>query len=342
MSQNNTKQAVELLKKALALLGEGDSESAAVEMPSVKSVAKLDLAALKAVAASFSIEVDGLKEKAIRALITTAATVVEEGAEGEYTPEEVAALCSAVGLTVVKKAAANVTALAEYFETAKDAEDTDGEEDADEDSDEEEESDDDEDEKPKAKSKKAAADDDEDEDADEDDEEEAPAAKKKGKKSADDEEEDEDEDDEDEDEDKSDDDDDDEEDEKPAKKKKAKADADEDEDEEEESEDSDEEEESDDDEEEEVSPKEQAKRVAAYNKAKPAKLAKTYADVVKALKGNKWGEAYAVGDDGYCCGFPLKSAKVGKTPVGKCVVTGKTFAQNEDGELVEFSEESDD
>jgi hypothetical protein len=321
MSKTNTKQAVELLKKAIALLGEGDGANAAVEMPAVKAVAKLDLAALKAVAASFSIEVDGLKEKAIRALITTAATVVEEGAEGEYSPEEVASLCSAVGLTVVKKAAANVTALAEYFESAKDAEDTDGEEDADEDAEEESDEDEDGEEAKPVKKGKKPADDDEEEEADEDEEE--------ADDSDDDDEEEESDDDEDE---------------KPAKKKKAKAAADEDEEEEEaddEEEESDEDE-SEEEEEEEVSPKEQAKRVAAYNKAKPAKLAKTYADVVKALKGNKWGEAYAVGEDGYCCGFPLKSAKVGKTPVGKCVVTGKTFAQNEDGELVEFSEDSED
>lgn len=173
----------------------------------------------------------------------------------------------------------------------------------------------------------AGADSEKADDADEDDADEAPAKKKK--KAA--------EDDDDNEESSEDDDDDDDADEKPAKKGKKPADDDDEDGEEAESSDDD------DDDDDEVSPKEQAKRLTAYNKF-AKKAAKNYAALVALLKDDddnavEWGTPYIKGETAYCCGLPLKDVKVTvdgeKVEAGKCLVTGKVFNQDEDANLVE-------
>lgn len=276
-----------------------DEEGTEVSMPEPKAVKKLDKAGLLEVAEAFGIDVEGKKEVAIRALVMTASQIVHEEDTDELEKTEVNALCAAVGLSPSKKLEATLEGLKEYFDAAADSEDGDESEEEEESEDEEEESEEEEEES---------------EDEEEEEEEEEDSPKKKKKKTDDEEEEEEEEEDEEESE-------------------------DEEEEEEEESEDEDEEEESEEEEEEEVSPKEQKKRLAAYNKVAKKPL-KNYAALAKLLVDEDdnavaWGEAYVKGDEAFCCGLPLKDVKVGGKQMGKCVVTGKIFYQDKKGDLVE-------
>lgn len=86
---------------------------------------------------------------------------------------------------------------------------------------------------------------------------------------------------------------------------------------------------------------EQAKRLKAYN-AKAKKPLKTYAQLAERMTDDatgeaaEWGAPYTKGDVAYCCGLPLVDVKIKGKDCGKCVITGKVFTQNDDGELVLF------
>lgn len=288
----------EIKSRLTALEGAGGDEAAAetedaVTIPAPDEVADLSQDDVSKLATQLGIETDGVKPKALRALIATAASIVADETE-ELEEDAVNALAEACGIAT-GKLAKTLAALKKYLDAAKDTE--------------------------------AESDDDDEKEEESEDEEESEES-----------EEEESEDDEDEDE-------------KPAKKGKAKAKADEDEeeessdddDDEKEEEDDEKEESEDDDESEDEAPEFTAKNLAAYNKVakKPAKNVEALAKILTDDEGtvHAWGEAYVKGDTAYCCGLPLKDVKVTvdgeKIEGGKCIVTGKVFTQDEDGNLTE-------
>lgn len=288
MAKNNN-EALVLAQKLVKILSGGNAEEKEAPMPASADVDEMEKDALLEVAEAHGISVDGKKTIAIKALITTAAKIVE-GDTDDLEKDEVSNLCEAVGVPFKKQATA-VIALSEYFDASTDSED--GKTDKDEDEDAED------DDEPKIKKKVKAKDDDEDAETEDDGDDDEPKVKKTSKKSAD------------------------EDDEEDSDKEK----------------DADEEGDEDDD----VPEKVKAKRLAAYNKV-AKKPAKSYADIVKLMvdeDGDKveWGKAYGKGENAYCCGIVLKDIKLDGEEVGKCLVTGKCFKQDDDGDLVEVEEE---
>jgi len=180
MAKNIISEAVKLAKKLVEILSQGADSG--VQMPAPDDVAELEKNQVTEIATAFGIEIEGKKLSEVRALLKTSAQIVADDVE-DLEEDEVNALCEAVGVSPSKKLTATITALSEYFDSAKDTED--GEEaDADADGDDDDEKpkkgkkekdeddgDDDDDEKPK-KGKKAKDDDDDDDtgDADGDDE----------------------------------------------------------------------------------------------------------------------------------------------------------------------------
>lgn len=292
-------QTEELLKGLKALGGSADEGSDAVSIPTPDDLGELDKAGIVKLAAQLGIGTEEVPTKSLKAMLATASAIVHDEGVEDLDEDAVTTLAEAVGLSTTGKQAKILAALKKYLEAEKDSEDADADDEKESDSDDA----DDEDEKPAKKKKKVADEDEDEKESDDSDESEE-----------------------------------DDEDEKPAKKKKKAADDDDD--------DEKESDESDDDDEEEVSPKEQKARLAAYNKH-AKKPAKTYDELLKRIVDGdgdpvKWGVPYVKGDTAYCCGLPLKDVKVGEDEdeeAGKCLVTGKLFVQNEDGELVEREED---
>lgn len=170
---NKTKQAVELLKKALALLAGSGDEAEAPKVPSVKEINALEPEELADLASKL-----GIKAKKPKLLLILASQIVA-GEADDASEEELAALCKATGVSEGDDTEETIKALSEFFASGTSAEGGDSDDDADE--------------KPAKKAKKVVSDDDDDDgeevpvkkkkvvadDDDEDGEDEAPKKKKK-------------------------------------------------------------------------------------------------------------------------------------------------------------------
>jgi hypothetical protein len=305
---DNNKKALELIKKAAALLESGADSG--VTMPASEDVAGLDKAQIAAIAEAYSISTEGKKASEVKTLVTLAAQIVEGAETDDLDEDGVTELCEAVGVAPKKKLAATVEDLKSYFDSVQDTEDGEASEDSEEDESEE------------SEDEEASEDEDESEESDED---EKPA---KGKKKAKDE----------------DDNGDDAESDESDEDSEDEAEESEDEEESEDGEEAEEEEVSDKDKKKRVDAYNKVAKVKVKNYEALKKLlvdneGNTAEWGVPYVKGDG-DEAEA-----YCCGLKLKTiphpnkkkAKAGEE-AGQCKVTNKVFEQADDGSLQEVED----
>lgn len=329
MSESN--KIIQLLEQAIGLL-KNTKEEPEKDFPTVDEIAEMDQGAVKELASSVGLSSD--KTKMLRKHLTVIAQVGADSTD-DLELADVQAVLTSLGIEPSKKLQSCIDQVKNYFEADGGAEKPAEKESADEDS-EEEEADEEAKESTEEDDEEDEEEEEEEEEETEEEEEEEETPPVKGKKSVpsksaeDDEEEDDEEDEEDE---------------------------EEEEEEEEEDEDEDEDEDDEDSEEESASdvvakvkkfPKDSVmkSRLDAYNAATKSKIkiGKDLKAAYKLLlekmvsKGQviEWGEPYINGSEGCCCGLPLKDVKVGGKEAGKCLVTGKVFVQDEDGDLVEM------
>lgn len=337
MSKDKNAEAVEMLKKVIALLGAASEADDVVDFPPLQKINKMDEDSLKKLAEKVGIEnFDDREKTELRELLGTIASI-SAGETDDLDKDDVKTLTEALGLEVSKKKDENLALIQEYLGlNEKDAAAEEESEEKDEESEEEESEDEEKEEESEEEEEES-----EEEESEEEEEEEEEKPAKKGKKAKD---EDEDEDEEEEEE-KS------EEEEEESEEEEEK---DEEESEEEESEEAEEEEE----EVEEVDaaavaakaklPKDaiMQKHLDAYNKIagkekiKGKDLKASYRSLLERCVGDngelaEWGTAYVKDGSGWCCGLEMEDAKKPKgekRDLGKCKVTGKVFAYEADDE----------
>lgn len=132
MAKDQNKEAITLLEKVIVLLGGGKNSE--VKMPKPDDVEGMEPEDVTSTCEAFGIETDGRKVKVQRALLLTAANIVD-GETDDLDEDDVTALCEATGVAPKKKVAATVIALSEYFDSAGDNADGDGDGDGDGDDD---------------------------------------------------------------------------------------------------------------------------------------------------------------------------------------------------------------
>ena len=321
-----SKQVSDLTKRVATL--EANATPVTVDCPTAEEIAALSHEERLELAKKLRLDTEGMNKKGVLALMTTVATVVEGG---EVEGDDVNTALKAAGIAVTKKEDKNLAALQDYLgvsesgesgdesdesgddDSSNDEDDSDSSGDDDEDGDSSDDGEDDSDSSGGDDEDSDSSDDDDDSDSSGDDDEDSDSS-----------------DDDDEGEASSDDDDED-----------SDSSGDDDEDSDSSGDDDDEEGEASDDEDEDSSSdidptavakealksKKEAweKRHALYLK-KGGKQKKLLAFVADNVNNDgeiaAWKSAYEKGDEGYCCGLPLKEGAKG---LGICAVTGTKF-----------------